>query len=661
LAREIGRRDLTLPLSHKPGEKLQLDYAGKTMPWVDRQTGEVRQAQVLIGVMPYSQHTFAIALPSQCTADFVHGINEALRFFGGVPKVILSDNLKAFVIKSDRYDPDFNDVCVQLGNHYQLDLQAARAYKPKDKASVENAVRIAYTRLYAPLRNQIFHRIEEINAGLREQLAEHQNRDFTAREGTRLSCFTEQELPLLGPLPTSPFLLKKTVSAKVQRTYHVQLGERKNFYSVPFQYVGQAATILYSRDTVEIFNEGIEQSTFGETSFGVEAIFGDACSFLQLPLHLRPRPIPYLWRMTEQKYTTIHYHNYLEIDKLLSIQNPRSAALGEAAHDETLFIIMHQVYELWFKQIMTELDSVTVMFREECVNEDNMNTVLLRLKRISTIISLMVEQIHVMETLTPLDFLDFRDFLFPASGFQSMQFRMIEATLGLREEDRMTYHGKSYKIVFDEEQTARLEDIETSGSLFELVEGWLERTPFLRFEGFDFLSEYKAAVDRMLAKEQAAINGSEYLDERMKAMRLKMLGDSNSYFKHVLSRTEHERLMAAGECRMSYKATIAALLINLYRDKPILNIPFNLLTELMNIDELLTTWRYRHAQMVMRMIGNKIGTGGSSGHDYLAATAEKHKIFRDLHNISSLLIPRSSLPALPEEVERNLGFYFGAG
>jgi tryptophan 2,3-dioxygenase len=362
--------------------------------------------------------------------------------------------------------------------------------------------------------------------------------------------------------------------------------------------------------------------------------------------------------MSDKKYSTIHYHNYLEIDKLLSIQNTRSAALGEAAHDETLFIIMHQVYELWFKQIMTELDSVCVLFREERVNEDNMNTVLLRLKRISSIVSLMVEQIHVMETLTPLDFLDFRDYLFPASGFQSMQFRMIESTLGLREEDRLTYHGKSYKIVFNEEQQARLDGIESGGSLFELIESWLERTPFLRFEGFDFLNSYKDAVDSMLEKEQASINGSEYLDERMKAMRLKMLGDSNSYFKHVLSREEHERLMGEGECRLSYDATIAALLINLYRDKPILNIPFNLLTELMNIDELLTTWRYRHAQMVMRMIGNKIGTGGSSGHDYLAATAEKHKIFKDLHNISSLLIPRSQLPDLPVAVEQNLGFYF---
>jgi transposase len=253
LAREIGRRDLTLALSHQPGEKLQLDFAGTTFPWVDRETGEVRKAQVLIGVMPRSQHTFAIALPSQCTADFVHGVNETFRFFGGLPKVVLSDNLKAFVIKSDRYDPDFNDLMVQLGNHYQLDLQAARPRKPKDKASVENSVRTAYTRLYAPLRNQTFYSLTEVNAGLRQQLTEHQNRDFQNREGTRLSCFTEHELPLLGPLPTAPFLLKKTVSAKVQRNYHVMLGECKNFYSVPFQHVGQQATVVYSRDTVEIF------------------------------------------------------------------------------------------------------------------------------------------------------------------------------------------------------------------------------------------------------------------------------------------------------------------------------------------------------------------------------------------------------------------------
>ncbi|WP_116127190.1 tryptophan 2,3-dioxygenase family protein [Lewinella sp. IMCC34183] len=358
-----------------------------------------------------------------------------------------------------------------------------------------------------------------------------------------------------------------------------------------------------------------------------------------------------------EKYTTIHYHDYLKLDALLSLQQERSHALGEGGHDETLFIIMHQVCELWFKQILTELDSVLLLFREERVREDNMHTVLLRLRRVNVIIDLLIEQVKTMETMTPLDFLDFRDFLFPASGFQSVQFRMIESTLGLREADRLTYHGKSYKIVFTEQQQERLTAIERGGSLFELVEGWLERTPFLQFEGFDFLSAYKAAVDRMIERDQGHMRNSD-LSPKMKEMRLRVLGDTTTYFHHVLDRTEHERMIEAGEARLSYDATVAALLINLYRDQPILNIPFQLLTELMVIDESLTTWRYRHAQMVMRMIGNKIGTGGSSGHDYLARTAERHKIFRDLHNISSLLIPRSALPRLPKELERSLGFYF---
>ncbi|MGB3798694.1 MAG: tryptophan 2,3-dioxygenase family protein [Lewinella sp.] len=357
------------------------------------------------------------------------------------------------------------------------------------------------------------------------------------------------------------------------------------------------------------------------------------------------------------KYTTIHYHNYLELDTLLSLQKERSKAGGESAHDETLFIIMHQVCELWFKQILTELDSVLLMFREEQVREDNIHTVLLRLRRVNVIIDLLIEQVKVMETMTPLDFLDFRDYLFPASGFQSVQFRLVETMLGLREEDRLTYHGKSYKTVFTEEQQERLDAVEQGGSLFELVEQWLERTPFLQFGDFDFLSNYKDAVERMIERDQQHIRDSE-LSENMKEMRLRVLGDTTTYFRHVLDKEEHERMVEQGEARISYEATIAALLINLYRDQPILNIPFQLLTELTIIDEALTTWRYRHAQMVMRMIGNKIGTGGSSGHSYLAQTAERHKIFRDLHNISSLLIPRSALPELPEELARGLGFYY---
>lgn len=364
-----------------------------------------------------------------------------------------------------------------------------------------------------------------------------------------------------------------------------------------------------------------------------------------------------------EKYTAIHYHKYLELDKLLSAQIPRSGQFQEnAAHDETLFIIMHQVYELWFKQILHEIDSICELFRadklDENLDDQNMNKIVLRLKRVSEILELMIKQIYVMETLTPLDFMDFRHYLFPASGFQSLQFRMVEATLGLREEDRITYNGHSYKIVFNEEQKKRLDEIETKGSLFELIESWLERIPFLQMRDFDFVSSFKQSLNRMLTREKEAINETEYLTPKMKNMRIKMLGDTDTYFERVLSPKAHKEKIEKGEIRLSYKATLGALLINLYREKPILALPYNLLMELMNIDELLTTWRYRHAQMVMRMIGNKIGTGGSSGHEYLKKTAEKHKIFNDLHNISSLLIPRSELPKLPENIEKKLGFYY---
>ena len=359
-----------------------------------------------------------------------------------------------------------------------------------------------------------------------------------------------------------------------------------------------------------------------------------------------------------KKYTAIHYHSYLELDKLLSAQVPRSGQFeAEAAHDETLFIIMHQVYELWFKQIIHEVESVCNMFRDDKVDEEHMNMAVLRLKRVSEIVELIIKQIFVMETLTPLDFMDFRNYLFPASGFQSLQFRVVESMLGLREEDRMTYNGHSYKIVFSDDQKKRLDKVESSGSLFELVEGWLERMPFLDFKDFNFLESYKGAVKKMLAKEEAAISATEYLSPKMKDMRLKMLGGTNTYFKRVLSEEAHNEMINEGHLRLSYKATLSALFINLYREKPILTVPYQFLMELMNIDELLTNWRYRHAQMVMRMIGNKVGTGGSSGHDYLTKTAEKHKIFRDLHNISSLLIPRSELPNLPDDFIERLGFF----
>jgi tryptophan 2,3-dioxygenase len=360
------------------------------------------------------------------------------------------------------------------------------------------------------------------------------------------------------------------------------------------------------------------------------------------------------------KNTALHYHSYLELDKILNAQHPQSVAVGKPAHDETLFIILHQVYELWFKQIIHELDSVMEMFEDDLIDEREISTVIHRLGRIIEIQQLLIHQIRVMETMTPLDFLDFRNYLFPASGFQSFQFRMVETMLGLRREHRVTYNNQQFDAEFEEEKRSVLKKAEERRSLLQLVNQWLERTPFLDIGDFHFFSAYNKAVSKMLEREKKTIQESDILSPEVKAMRIKMVEDTYAYFAMILDEEKYNELKAQGKVKLSHRATIAALLINLYRDEPILQMPFRLLSMVIDIEEGFTTWRYRHAQMVLRMIGRKTGTGGSSGHDYLAETARKHQIFADLMNISTLLIPRSELPVLPEDLKKKLGFHFTA-
>lgn len=358
------------------------------------------------------------------------------------------------------------------------------------------------------------------------------------------------------------------------------------------------------------------------------------------------------------KYTTIHYHNYLGLDELLSTQKLRSEELGDPAHDEMLFIIVHQVYELWFKQIIHELESVILMFNKDQLDERSVGKAISRLDRTERILQLLIDQIGVMESMTPLDFLDFREYLFPASGFQSYQFRAVESLLGLPKKSRITYHEKKYDSVFTKEIQEKLETIYKNGTLLECVNKWLERIPFLNLGNFNFIAKYKEAVNAMLEKETEAIKDSEMLTEEEKHKRIEMVGSTDTYFKAILSEEYHNQLMEEGKKKLSYRATLAALFINLYREEPILHLPFQLLTNLVDIDDLMTTWRYRHAQMVLRMLGNKVGTGGSSGHNYLAETTKKHRIFSDFHAVSTLLIPRSALPILPEEIKKQLSYYF---
>lgn len=364
--------------------------------------------------------------------------------------------------------------------------------------------------------------------------------------------------------------------------------------------------------------------------------------------------------MPDQKksknFPPVSYADYLKTGPLLDLQKTRSAEFGEEAHEEMLFIIIHQTYELWFRQILHELNSILALFARDLVREEDMGTVVGRLSRIVEIQRLLVDQVSVLETMTPLDFLDFRNMLYPASGFQSTQWRLIENKLGLKATTRLKYNAQPYHAHVAPKEAELLIKSETELSLFDAVDAWLARTPFLQTDDYDFGTHYREAVRAMLEEDKATIQRFAKSDED-RDRGFKQIEESNRVFESLFDVDRYKELQTSGAFRLQHKAIQAALLILLYRDQPAFNLPFQLLTRLQDIDELMTTWRYRHALMAHRMLGTKIGTGGSSGHSYLKAATDTHRVFGDFFNLATFLIPRSSLPKLPESLTRRLGFH----
>lgn len=358
-----------------------------------------------------------------------------------------------------------------------------------------------------------------------------------------------------------------------------------------------------------------------------------------------------------EKISSVHYINYLDLDKILDAQKPLSKQQGEEAHEEMLFIIIHQTYELWFKQILHEVKSIMNLFKEDKVDESSMGVIVGRMDRVNKIMTTLVGQLDILETMTSLDFLDFRHYLSPASGFQSHQFRKLEVTLGLKIKKRHQFGGCPYHAQFEGEKKEEILDLEESSSLFLMVEKWLERIPFLQMEDFRFTSKYEEAVNQMLEKEIEGIKAAKLTDSD-REIRLRMIEENRKYFERVLSESDHNKAIKEGETMLSYKATMSALLINLYRDEPILHLPYKFLRSLVEMDHKIAAWRFRHVQMVEKMLGQKIGTGGSSGQGYLKETVDKHKLFTDLANISTLMISRSYLPELPQNIKDSLGFNY---
>lgn len=355
----------------------------------------------------------------------------------------------------------------------------------------------------------------------------------------------------------------------------------------------------------------------------------------------------------------LDYMGYLAIDQIISAQHLISEKHGKPAHIEMMYIVVHQAYELWFKEIIHELDSVITMFDKDFVNEENMGVAVARLRRIVAIQKVLLEHLNVLETMTPLEFLDFRKFLGTASGFQSYQYRLIENKLGLLRHNRLKYIGnKDYIDEFDGSRKETLEEAEASPTLLNVVAKWLERTPFLNFRNFSFVESYRAAVEKMLAAEEQVIRSDQTLRSDAQTQQLDIVASTRESYCNLLDPSSHEKALKAGLKSLSYQATIAALFINLYRNEPILQLPFQLLETLVDIDENFTNWRSRHAVLVHRMLGRKMGTGQSSGYDYLKRTVEKYRIFTDFFDLATYLIPRSELPELPPDLKKDLGFYY---
>jgi len=251
----LRHKEVVMHLEHKAGEVIMVDFAGKKLSFVDPDTGEIISCHVFVSVLPYSGLVYCLAVHSQKTADFVDCINGMLVYYGGVSLIILCDNLKTAVIRPDKYEPVFTELCCQLGEHYNTCFTATRPYKPRDKAMVERVVNIVYQNIYAPLRKTTFHSLQELNHAIRQQLDVLNCKRYKGSNYSRRDLFNESEKATLSTLPGEVFQHKKVVYATVQRNYHIQLSENRHYYSVPYTYVGKKVKVLYDNRVVEVYEQ----------------------------------------------------------------------------------------------------------------------------------------------------------------------------------------------------------------------------------------------------------------------------------------------------------------------------------------------------------------------------------------------------------------------
>ncbi|MCE9636478.1 MAG: tryptophan 2,3-dioxygenase [Planctomycetes bacterium] len=358
------------------------------------------------------------------------------------------------------------------------------------------------------------------------------------------------------------------------------------------------------------------------------------------------------------------YWEYLRIDDLLALQGGVEKDESKLSNHEVLFIVVHQVFELWFKLVLRELTTVRDLVAADHVPETSLSGAVASLRRVTVVLEQMSTHWRLMETLSPRDFLDFRDKLLPASGFQSGQFRELEILLGLDPADRMKFGGDSTWLRALEDSkgqpsaSRRRVDARMAGgtSVRSALNAWLHRTPIRGSCAGDagddavvaaFLDEYLASHGREIGDPEtlASRQTSDEPARRRIAAQYRQEIDSARRFLLAEDVPGEERT----RCR---RIRAAIVFIESYRELPLLAWPREFLDAMVGVEQAMLIFRQRHARMVEREIGSRTGTGGSAGVAYLDATALRYRVFPDLWAVRTVLLRRGAVPPLPDP-----GFY----
>jgi len=250
-----GKLDAVMRQEHLAGEKCFVDYCGKTMPITDRHTGEIRQAQIFVGVMGASNYTYAEATLSQTLPDWIGSHIRMLEYFGAAPEILVPDNLKSGVSKTCRYEPDTNPSYHAFANHYGIAVIPARSRKPRDKAKVEGGVLVVTRWILACLRNHAFFSLAELNTAISELLARLNQRPFKKLAGCRESLFRSLDYPAMRALPVERHIFSEWKKVRMGPDYHIDLGDRY-YYSAPYTLIGKQLDVNFSEYVVEILYRG---------------------------------------------------------------------------------------------------------------------------------------------------------------------------------------------------------------------------------------------------------------------------------------------------------------------------------------------------------------------------------------------------------------------